>query len=70
MAGCGPCKNQSRAGVGYLRNAHAKAKRMPKHKRPKKGHRTTIPLNRPNTNYKRETGLYLPQIEVRPGVRS
>ena len=68
MAGCGPCRNQAKAGVGYLRNAHAK--RLPKHKRPKKGHRTTIPLNRPDTGYKRATGLYLPQIEVRPGVRS
>ena len=67
MAGCGPCKNQAKAGVGYLRTAHAK--RLPKHKRPKKN-KTTTPLNRPNTNYKRSTGLYLPQDQVRPGVRS
>ncbi len=66
MGGCAPCNNESR----YLRrSAHAKPKRLPKHKRPKKGHKT-IPLNRPNTNLNRATGLYLPQIEVRPGVRS
>ncbi len=65
MGGCAPCKNESR----YPRGSHATLKRLPKHKRPKKGHWTSIPLNRPNTKYKRATGLYLPQIEVRPGVR-
>ena len=47
------CKNETKAGVGYLRNAHAK--RLPKNKQPKKHTTTKTPLNQPNINYKRAT---------------
>ena len=66
MAVCGVCKNNAKTSVGYTRNT--RGKRLPKNKKPQK-HKTTIPLNRPNPNSSRPTGLYLPQIDVRPGIR-
>ena len=66
MAGCGVCKTISKPGVGYPRNA--RGKRLPKNKKPQK-HKTSIPINREKPGSSRPIGLYLPQMDVRPGIR-